>query len=140
MYLLDTNVVSERTKPNPDENVRHWLSEHRVGETYLSVITLGELEQGILRLGDTQRATALGHFLAALERQFRGRILSFDRSVARHWSRMTALAIKDGKTLAYADSLLAATASAHDLTIVTRNTGDFAATGVPLLNPFEVQP
>lgn len=140
MYLLDTNVVSERTKPAPDTNVRAWLREHRVGDTYLSVITLAELEQGILRLGDTRRAAALGRFLGTLERQFHGRILSFDRRVARHWSRMTALAIQSGQTLAYADALIAATAQAYELTLVTRNTSDFAATGVPLLNPFEVQP
>jgi predicted nucleic acid-binding protein len=140
MYLLDTNVVSERTKPSPDTNVRRWLQNHRVGETYLSVITLAELEQGIIRLGDTHRAAALGRFLGTLEQQFRGRILNFDRGVARHWSRMTALAIQKGQTLAYADSLIAATAQAHDLTLVTRNTNDFAATGVPLLNPFEAQP
>lgn len=140
MYLLDTNVVSERTKTAPDTNVRTWLQNHRVSETYLSVITLAELEQGIIRLGDTHRAAALGRFLGTLEQQFRGRILSFDRNVARQWSKMTARAIQEGKTLAYADSLIAATARAHDLTLVTRNVKDMAALPVITLNPFEVQP
>ena len=140
MYLLDTNVVSERTKPNPDENVRRWLSAHRVGETYLSVITLAELEQGILRLGETQRARHLRRFLAELERQFVGRILPIDREVARHWSALTAGAIGAGKTLGYADSLIAATARTHNLTVVTRNTDDFSPASITLINPFEAQP
>lgn len=138
MYLLDTNVVSERTKSAPDANVRQWLRAHRVGETYLSIITLAELEQGILRLGETRRALELRRFLDDLERQFIGRILPIDRSVARHWSIITVRASETGKTLSYADSLIAATASAHELTVVTRNTDDFTATQLPLINPWKL--
>lgn len=136
-YLLDTNVISERTRPQPDANVRRWLRAHRVSETYLSVITLAELEQGIVRLGDTRRAQELGAFLGAVEQQFQGRILPVDRSVARAWATLTAHALREGKGLGYADSLIAATARSHDLTVVTRNTSDFAAMGVPLINPWE---
>lgn len=67
MYLLDTKVVTRRTQPQPDERVRAWLRAHRVGDTYLSVITLAELEQGILRLGDARRGTALREFLSGVE-------------------------------------------------------------------------
>jgi predicted nucleic acid-binding protein len=136
-YLLDTNVISERTRPQPDDNVRRWLRAHRVSETYLSVITLAELEQGIIRLGDTRRAQELGAFLTAVEQQFQGRILPVDRSVAHVWATLTAHALREGKRLGYADSLIAATARSHDLTVVTRNTSDFAATGVSLINPWE---
>lgn len=136
-YLLDTNVISERTRPQPDKNVRRWLRSHRVSETYLSVITLAELEQGIVRLGDTRRAKELGDFLAKVERQFRGRILLVDRDVAHAWASLTAQALREGRGLGYADSLIAATARSHNLTVVTRNTSDFAAAGVPLINPWE---
>lgn len=136
IYLLDTNVISERTKREPDENVRTWLRSQRVSDTFLSVITLAELEQGILRLGDTRRAQELGEFLKGVERQFQGRILAVDRDVARQWAVLTALALAKGTPLGYADSLIAATASAHHLTVVTRNTGDFAGTGIPHINPW----
>lgn len=135
-YLLDTNVISERTKRAPDENVRRWLRHHRVSDTYLSVITLAELEQGILRLGETRRARELKAYLADIEKQFANRILTIDRQVARHWALLTAHAITEGKPLGYADSLIAATARAHQLTIITRNTDDFAAAGIPLINPW----
>lgn len=136
-YLLDTNVVSERTRPRPDENVRRWLRTHRVSDAYLSVITLAELEQGILRLGDTRRAQELTAFLGAVERQFRGRVLPVDRRVAHAWAALTARAMGVGRGLGYADALIAATARAHDLTVVTRNTRDFAAAEVPLIDPWE---
>lgn len=136
-YLLDTNVVSERTRPQPDENVRRWLRAHRVSETYLSVITLAELEQGILRLGATRRAEELQRFLTNVEGQFQGRILPVDRKVARVWAKLTARALLGGKALGYADSLIAATAQAHDLTVVTRNTSDFTAAEIALVNPWD---
>lgn len=135
-YLLDTNVVSERTRPQPNENVRRWLRTHRVSETYLSVITLAELEQGILRLGATRRAEELQRFLTNVERQFQGRILPVDRRVARVWANLTARALREGKALGYADSLIAATAQAYDLTVVTRNTDDFTAAEIALINPW----
>ncbi|GGR18285.1 type II toxin-antitoxin system VapC family toxin [Deinococcus ruber] len=137
MFLLDTNVVSERSKLVPDERVRGWLQRHRIGETYLSVITLAELEQGILRLGNTRRATELRSFLERLEGQFHGRVLDIDRQVASTWAQMTAQAIQAGQTLGYADSLIAATARTHHLTVVTRNTADFLPAGVPVINPWQ---
>lgn len=136
-YLLDTNVISERTKPAPDPNVRAWLRAHRVSDTYLSVITLAELEQGIIRLGDTKRARTLRGFLESVERQFQGRIRAIDREVAHQWAVLTARALAAGNPLGYADSLIAATAHAHHSTVVTRNTGDFSAVGVPLINPWD---
>lgn len=136
MFLLDTNVISERSKPQPDERVRAWLAAHKVSETWLSVITLAELEQGIIRLGPTRRAAELRAFLDGVETQFAGRVLPVDRAVARTWAKLTAAALQSGQPLGYADSLIAATASTHGLTVVTRNTADFVAAGVGLLNPW----
>ena len=137
MYLLDTNVVSERSKLQPDKKVMAWLGSHTVGQTYLSVITLAELEQGVLRLGDTKRARELQLFLRGIEEQFTGRILSVDWAVARTWASMTADAISAGKTLGYADSLIAATARTHGLIVVTRNVVDFQAVTSEVVNPWE---
>jgi toxin FitB len=136
MFLLDTNVISEQTKPQPDPGVTDWLERHGVGESYLSVITLGEIEQGILLLGNSKRARAYRVWLEKLEHEFDGRILSVDRAVERTWARITSRAIQTGKTLAYADSLIAAIGLTHNLSIVTRNTDDFAAVTKNLVNPW----
>ncbi len=137
MYLLDTNVVSERTKPQPNKRVMTWLNGHTVGQTYLSVITLAELEQGAMLKGDTKRAGELRAFLRRLEEQFTGRVLPVDRAVARTWANMTAGAISAGKTPSYADALIAATALTHGLTVVTRNVADFRAVTTDVVNPWE---
>lgn len=136
-YLLDTNVVSERSRPQPDERVRAWLRAHTVGETFLSVITLAELEQGVLRLGETRRASELRDFLVGIETQFAGRVLPVDRAVARTWAAMTARALGSGQPMGYADSLIAATALTHGLSVVTRNVNDFRSAQVEVINPWE---
>jgi toxin FitB len=135
-YLLDTNVISEQTKPHPNPGVLEWLEAHGVGETYLSVITLGEIEQGILLLGNTKRARAYRAWLDKLEREFDGHILNVDRAVERTWAQITARALKVGKTLGYADSLIAAIGVTHQLSIVTRNTEDFVSVTNNLINPW----
>jgi toxin FitB len=136
MFLLDTNVISEQTKPQPDPGVTDWLERHGVGESYLSVITLGEIEQGILLLGNSKRARAYRAWLEKLEHEFDGRILGVDRAVERTWAKITARAIQTGKTLAYADSLIAAIGVTHNLSIVTRNTDDFVSVTKNLVNPW----
>jgi toxin FitB len=135
-YLLDTNVISEQTKPSPNAGVFEWLDQHSVGETYLSVITLGEIEQGIHLLGDTKRARSFRTWLEKLEDEFAGQILDLDRSIMQTWAEMTARTIPLGRTMAYADSLIAATALRNDLVLVTRNEDDFRHAGVQLLNPW----
>ncbi len=137
MYLLDTNVLSERTKPQPDERVMAWLTTHTVGQTYLSVITLAELEQGIVLKGETRRADELREFLRRVEEQFTNRVLPVDRAVSRTWASMTAGAISAGKPVGYADSLIAATALTHGLIVVTRNIRDFQAVTSDLINPWD---
>ena len=135
-YLLDTNVVSEQTKPQPNIGVLDWLENHLVSETYLSVITLGEIEQGILLLGNTKRARAYRVWLENLEQEFDGRILDVSRLVQKNWAELTCLAIQKGKSVRYADSLIAATALTHNLTVVTRNTSDFQNVMKKLFNPW----
>lgn len=140
MYLLDTNVVSELRKAGSgraDPNVVRWAASVDATVLHLSVITIMEIEIGILRLErrDDTRATALRNWLEQqVLNAFAGRILPVDLTVARHCARML---VPDPK--ADRDALIAATAQMHDLTVVTRNTGDFKATGVTLLDPWDTQ-
>ncbi len=135
-FLLDTNVVSEQSKPNPDAQVLQWLERQKVFETYLSIITICEIEQGIQLLGNTKRAQVLEIWLEKLEFEFSDHILGITRDVAKTWAVMSSKAIKAGRTLSYLDSMIAATAISHDLTIVTRNTSDFSSVTKKLINPW----
>jgi toxin FitB len=138
MYLLDTDVVSELRKVRSgkaDQNVAQWSATAPVGALYLSVISILELEIGILRLerrdlpqGLVLRAWLDKHVLPA----FDGRVLPIDAAVAR---RCALLHVPNPR--AYRDSFIAATALVHGMTLITRNVADFAATGVALLNPWQ---
>jgi toxin FitB len=138
VYLLDTNVVSELRKVAEDKanaNVAAWQAGLDELACYLSVITLLELEAGVLRV--ERRDAAQGARLRAwLEQRvvpgFAGRILPVDEAVAR---RCAGLHVPDPRSTH--DALIAATALVHGLTVVTRNTADFAATGVALLDPWQ---
>lgn len=133
-YLLDTNIVSERQRLRPDPGVMDWLRSTPGRHLYLSVLVVGELRRGVesLRLRDPARALAPLSWLNDLVASFNDRILPVTVSVAEEWGR---LGVPD--RLPTVDSLIAATARVHDLTVVTRNVKDFERAGVPVLNPFE---
>jgi len=104
----------------------------------LSVLTLGEIRKGVAALPQSVRRTALEAWLESdLRLRFSKRILSIDESVADRWGVVAAKAQQDGRTLPVIDGLLAATAIHHNLTLVRRNTGDIAATGVSVFNPWQ---
>ena len=131
-YLIETNVVSEAIKPVPDERVTAWMASTTPGECCLSVLTIAELTRGIVlveRRGGTTKAANLRAWLGQVEQAYAGRILDVNPAVARAWADCPS-------TVAPFDSLLAATARAHGLTVVTRNTRDFEGAGVPVLDPF----
>lgn len=133
-YLVDTNVLSELAKSNPDARVVEWLREHE-GELYVSAITIGELRRGIERLSAGKRKAGLQAWLNDLCRVMEGRILSFNASTAHVWGQILAKCEKKGVTLPSLDSQIAATAHRHGLAIVTRNDSDFRGTGVKVVNP-----
>jgi predicted nucleic acid-binding protein len=132
-YLLDTNVVSEAMREVSDPKVMAWLEKHEA-DCFLSVITLGELEKGIelLPSGSKKRRLKEGYglFLEAVG----GRILDVDASVARRWAILTGSSQRAGRRLSVLDSLIEATALHWNLTLVTRNTADFAE--VEMVNPW----
>ena len=134
-YLIDTNVWSElRSRGRADSNVRTWAERADPAEMYLSVVTVFELERGVLLIErrDSQQGLRLRRWLEqhVLE-PFEGQILPIDTAIAR---RCAALHVPDPRP--ERDALIAATALAHGLTVVTRNTNDFAPMGVALRNPW----
>jgi len=139
-FLLDTNVISELTRPEPDARVSLWLDTVDESLLFLSVLTLGEIRKGLSALGSAQRRARLEVWLVAeLTTRFANRLLSIDAGIADRWGRLAGEAKRAGKPLPVIDGLLAATALHHDLKIVTRNTRDFAIHRVESLNPW-VQP
>ncbi len=137
-YLLDTNVISELRKgPRCHEHVAAWFAQVPDRDITRSVLVIGEIRCGIerIRTRDPQAAATLETWLTKVVTGFSGRIVSVDREVAEEWGRMNAL-----RPLSTVDSLLAATAKVHGLTLVTRNIADIATTGVDYLNPFEEPP
>jgi toxin FitB len=133
-YLVDTNVVSElRKKRRCDPGVAAWFAQVPSEEIYLSALTLGEIRKGIesLRRRDEASAGVLDRWLHELAVAYAGRILPVDQAVAEQWGRFN---VPD--PLSMLDSLLAATASVHGMTLVTHNLKDVERTGVGCLNPF----
>lgn len=134
MYLLDTNVISEPIKPQPRSSVMEWLGRHRRADLFVSVITLGEVANGIERLEAGAKRNRLTVWQDTLEAtQFAGRVLPVTRAIAVEWGQLEA---RYGRTLARLDTLIAATARLHGFAIVTRNTRDFDHLPVGVINPW----
>lgn len=132
MYLLDTNVVSELRKPKPHGAVLAWLQGVDELQLHLSAVTIGEIQAGIelTREQDPAKAAEIEAWLAQVAEAYN--VLPMDATAFRLWAQ---LMHRQSDTL-YEDAMIAATAKAHGLTVVTRNVADFKRFGVPLLNPF----
>ncbi len=132
-YLLDTNVISETRRLRPNPGVSAFLNTVNPARLFLSVLTMGELRKGVAakRRMDEAAAAALGLWVDGIETGFADRLLPVDLATARHWGELAA-----ERSVPVIDTLIAATAKLRGLTLVTRNIGDFAATGVDLLNPW----
>lgn len=129
--------MSEWVKPRPDRGLIQWLHESDEDRIFLSVLTLGELRLGVERLAPGTRRRRLARWLEEeLPERFAGRLLPVDRQVADVWGRLVARTQAAGRPIGAIDAFLAATAEHGRLTLVTRNTSDFAATGVRTLTPW----
>jgi predicted nucleic acid-binding protein len=133
-YVVDADVLSEPTKPQPVERVVSWLREHE-SELAISPIVLGELESGIIMLPDSRRRLRLELWFVNGPRRLR--VLNFNAKSATVWAHLLWRLKSSGHTMPIKDSLIAATALAHDLTVATRNTRDFQNAGVKIENPFD---
>jgi toxin FitB len=133
MYLLDTNVVSELRRPRPHGAVLAWIASAIDADLHISAVTLGEIQAGIeiTRDQDAEKARAIEQWADQVAATYN--VLPMDAQTFRIWAR---LMHRRSDTL-YEDAMIAATARQHELTVVTRNTGDFKAFGVKLMNPFK---
>lgn len=133
-FLIDTNIISEiRKGARCDPGVARWWAGVAEGDLWLSALILGEIRKGVelARRRDPDKAAVLEAWLAAVVSGFGDRVLPVDASVAGEWGRMSAI-----RPVPVIDALLAATAKANGLTLVTRNEADVAGLGVEVLNPF----
>jgi len=132
-YLLDTNVLSETRRRQADERVTSFLSSVDASALHISVLTLGELRKGVANKKQTDPGSAkkLAAWIDGLEYSFADHILGIDAAVARLWGELSA-----ERPRPVIDTLLAATAMVHDLTLVTRNTADVRGMKVKVFNPW----
>ena len=132
-YLLDTNVISETRKTRADKSVIAFLGAADTVALFLSVLTLGELRKGVeaKRRTDLAAADRLGAWVDDIETIFADRVLPVDAATARRWGELSV-----ARNLPVIDTLIAATAIGHDLTLVTRNTRDVELTGVRFVDPW----
>lgn len=133
-YLVDLNVISEATKPRPDERVVAWLRKHE-SALVLDPVVLGEIRLGILLLPESKRRRALDAW-------FNQRIgsmvcLAWDTATAMRWAELLAGLRAKGLAMPLKDSMIAASALTHGFVVATRNVTDFRPAGVQVVNPFK---
>lgn len=136
MIVLDTNVVSEAMKPEPDAAVRAWLNEQAAETLYLSSVTLAELLFGIGALSNGKRKDPLHRALTELLGLFAERILPFDTNAARHFADLAVMARNGGRGFTTPDGYIAAIAASRGFILASRDTSPYEAAGVPVINPW----
>jgi len=139
-YLIDTCILSELMRPHPDRRVLAWFDSVPVSSLYVSFFSVGEIRHGILRLPVSKRRDLLDQSLNEFVlRPFADRFVSWDLSTAETWAKIYAAGEASGRCPSLQDSIIAATALAHVMTMVTRNVDDFKFEGLSVINPFEEQ-
>ncbi len=139
LFLLDTNIPSEINKPSPEPSVLRWLGTVEEAQTFISVVSLGEMRKGceLLEPGSKRRLQLERWLERDIPKWLAGRILPVTDAIAHRWGELEAKRQRLGMPLNTADGMIAATALEHGLTIVTRNVKDFRELGVEIVNPFE---
>ena len=137
MILLDTNVVSEAMKPEPNATVRSWLNNQTAESLYLSSVTLAELLFGIAALPTSKRKDRLTRALDGLMKLFEDRVLSFDTEAARHYAELAVSARNGGRGFPTPDGYIAAIAASRGFVVASRDRSPFEAGGLKVINPWE---
>ncbi len=137
MFLIDTVTLSELRRRQRNPMVVGWFERQRTADLFISVISVGEIERGIVRQRaiDPGFADALAIWLDRMLTLYGERVVPFDLRAARRWGALSASLGNDS-----ADLMIAATALEHGLTVVTRNVSDFEPTGAAVIDPFRRQP
>ena len=139
MYLLDTCVISELIRNEPDEKVINWLDSIDDGDFYLSVLTLGELQKGISKLRELKKKDHLMDWLETdLKTRFERRIVPITQEIAQKWGVLSGESEQKGRKLPVIDALIVATALHLGLVIVTRNVDDMEGVGAQIINPWRL--
>ncbi len=138
MIVLDTNVVSEAMKPDPDPIVQAWLNEQGAETLFLTSVTLAELLFGVGALPGGKRRDMLAKALDGLVALFRERILPFDTDAARHYAKLAVTARGAGRGFPTPDGYIAAISASRGFIVASRDTAPFTAAGVPFVNPWDV--
>lgn len=137
-WLLDTKVLSELRRKRPEPRVQRFVAEQPLNNLYVSAVTFAEIRFGIELIADPERRTDLRLWLdKRLRSLFDRRALPVTEDILLQWRLMIESGRKRGHTFSHPDVVIAATAAEHGLTIVTRNTNEFAAAGVPVFNPWK---
>ena len=137
-YLVDTCVLSEVVRETPNKKVLEWLSQTPESSLFVSVLTFGEFHKGIEKLPASKKKDRLHKWVNSdLRERFKNRILDVEILAATAWGKIQGEAESEGKPMPSIDGLIAATAIANDLVVVTRNVKDMAQSGVAILNPWD---
>jgi toxin FitB len=137
-YLFDTNVISELISKQPNLSVIEWVDQLDPQTVYISVITIGEIRKGIVKLPESPRRTALTKWLETdLLLRFEGKIAAVTTSVMLRWGELVGQLELAGKPMPAIDSLIAAIALEGQFALVTRNDEDFQHTGITVINPWK---
>ncbi len=141
MIVLDTNVIFELWKVEPNPNVLTWIDAQAIETLYLSAVTVAELRYGLATMPKGKRRTI---YQERMEEDvlpaFAGRVLAFDLDTSRIYADLMALARTKGKSIDKTDGYIAATAAAHSLIVATRDTSPFEAGGLEVINPWLESP
>lgn len=138
MIVLDTNVVSEAMKPEPDATVRAWLNEQVAETLYLSSVTLAEVLFGLRALPSGKRKNTLARAFDGLLELFQERVLPFDTDAARHYAELAVKARNGGQGFPTPDGYIAAIAASRGFMVASRDTSPYAAGGLKVINPWEM--
>jgi predicted nucleic acid-binding protein len=140
MIVLDTDVITEVMSPHPDPGVVVWLDEQPVSEVYLTAVNTAELRYGVARLPDGRRKSSLADRVQrTIDEDFPGRILPFDDEAATHYAHIVVERERRGLSISMADAQIAAICRSNSADLATRNTKDFAFTGIEVIDPWSLQ-